>query len=340
MTKQVLIVGGGVAGLEASGILSKMGYKVTILENSDKIGGKLNRWANLFPNHRPASEILDHLKLQLDAQTSVLTKTSVSKISKNASRFEATLTDGSSLDADAILVSTGFELFDARKKEEYGYKIYENVITSADLEQLFKEGKDIKTSKGKTPQRIGFIHCVGSRDEKVGNTYCSKVCCVTGVKQAIEVKERIPGCEVFNFYMDLRMFDRYFEDIYKEAQMKHHVQFVRGRLSEAFENPDGSVIVKVEDTLLGKPMKMSLDLVVLLIGMVPAQTAGWSGNGTRFECGADGFFTPADEHLRSVCSRNEGIFYAGTCTGPKTIENTITEARAAALEIVNYLNKN
>ncbi|NJO70443.1 MAG: CoB--CoM heterodisulfide reductase iron-sulfur subunit A family protein, partial [Bacteroidetes bacterium] len=104
---------------------------------------------------------------------------------------------------------------------------------------------------GKTPQRIGIVHCVGSRDEKAGNTYCSKVCCVTGVKQAIELKEQLPSSEIFNFYMDLRMYDRYFEDLYKEAQVKHHVQFIRGRLSEAFENPDGTVMIKIEDTLWG-----------------------------------------------------------------------------------------
>lgn len=338
MSKKVLIIGGGVAGLEASGILSKLGFVVTIIEESEHIGGKLNRWSHLFPSRRPASEVLDHLKIQLDPNTTVITNTKVTDITINNNTIDAVLSTGNHIDADAILISTGFELFDARKKEEYGYHIYENVITSADLEKTLKEGKEIKTSKGKTPQRIGIIHCVGSRDEKVGNTYCSKVCCVTGVKQAIEIKELLPSCEVFNFYMDLRMFDRHFEDLYQEAQMKHHVQFVRGRLSEAFENSDGTVMVKVEDTLLGKPMKMNLDLVVLLVGMT-------SGNNSLFrqklhlETGNDGFYLPADEHLKSVCSKQKGIFFAGACTGPKTIENTITEARAAALEIAGYLNE-
>ena len=267
MSKKVLIIGGGVAGLEASGVLSKLGFEVTIVEESDRIGGKLKCWSHLFPSRRAASEVLDYLEIHLDSNTTIITNSKIADINVNKSSIEAVLNNGEHLGADAVLISTGFELFDARKKEEYGYHIYENVITSADLEKIFKEGKDIKTAKGKTPQRIGIIHCVGSRDEKVGNTYCSKVCCVTGVKQAIEIKEKLPSCEVFNFYMDLRMFGRHFEDLYQEAQMKHHVQFVRGRLSEAFENPDGTVMIKVEDTLLGKPMKMNLDIIVLLVGM-------------------------------------------------------------------------
>lgn len=339
MSQKVLIIGGGVAGLEASSVLSRLGFVVTIVESSDRIGGKLNQWSHLFPTRRPASEVLNHLKLKLDPTTTIITNSKINEIKSQNDSFLATLSCGSNLEADAVLVSTGFELFDARKKEEYGYKIYENVITSADLEKIFKEGKELKTTQGKKPQRVGVIHCVGSRDEKVGNTYCSKVCCVTGVKQAMEIKEHLPNCEVFNFYMDLRMFDRYFEDLYKEAQMKYHVQFVRGRLSEAFEGPDGTITIKVEDTLLGKPMKMNLDMVVLMVGMTASSTQTLKEQ-LKLEIGTDGFYLPADEHLKSVCSKQKGIFFAGACTGPKTIENTITEARAAALEIAGYLNKN
>ena len=159
------------------------------------------------------------------------------------------------LTADAILVTTGYDLFNASKKEEYGYGIYDNVITSAELEKLFSEGKSIVTSKGLPPKRVGFIHCVGSRDEKVGNKYCSKVCCVTAVKQAIELKERIPDVEAFCFYMDLRMYGMHFETLYRDSQEKYGVNFIRGRLSEACENIDGTILIKVEDTLAGRPLK-------------------------------------------------------------------------------------
>ena len=154
--------------------------------------------------------------------------------------------------ANAVLLTTGFDIFDAGRKEEYGYGIYDNVITSVELEEAFKSGMPLQTVQGGTPSRIGFIHCVGSRDEKAGNMHCSKVCCVTAVKQAIEVKEMFPSAEVFLFYMDLRMFGRHFEELYKEAQQKYGIQFIRARLSEAFENPDGTLQIRIEDTLAGQ----------------------------------------------------------------------------------------
>ena len=117
------------------------------------------------------------------------------------------------------------------------------------------------------PRRIGFVHCVGSRDEKVGNRYCSKVCCATAVKQACEIKQQFPDAVVYCFYMDLRMFGRGYEDMYLEAQKKYGVIFVRGRVSEVSEDKDGHLFVKAEDTLSGKPLRVTLDLLVLMAGM-------------------------------------------------------------------------
>ena len=245
--------------------------------------------------------------------------------------------NGEELKADAILVSTGFEVFNARKKEEYGYGIYDNVITSADLENVFRNHGELKTSSGKAPERIGIIHCVGSRDEKAGHSYCSQVCCITAVKQAIEIREMLPKSEVFCFYMDLRMFGRHFETIYKDAQVKHGVQFIRGRLSEAFENVNGSIMLKAEDTLLGKPLKMNVDMVVLMAGITPSASASKIKDMLELELADDGFFMPFEVPYGSTQTSIPGVFVAGTSTGPKTMENTIIEARAAALNIKEYL---
>ncbi len=157
-------------------------------------------------------------------------------------KFSVQYNDEKSESAEALILATGYELFDAHRKEEYGYGIYNNVITSADLEKMFRSGKPLTTLNGKTPRKIGIVHCVGSRDEKVGNLYCSKVCCVTGVKQAIEIKKMVPGCDVFSFYMDLRMFDRHFEEMYFEAQQKWGVNFIHGRLSECAETTEFDLV--------------------------------------------------------------------------------------------------
>lgn len=338
-SKKVLVIGGGVAGTETSVKLSEMGYQVTIVEQSDKLGGKLNQWDRLFPNQQPAKDLLQTLKKSLNQNIKPFYNTTVSHIKKENNDFIATLSDGQNINANALVLSTGFDIFNARKKEEYGYGIYDNVITSADLEKIFREEQKITTSSGEKPKRVGIIHCVGSRDEKVGNTYCSQVCCITAVKQAIEIKEQLPETDVFCFYMDLRMFGRHFEEIYKKAQIEYGIQFIRGRLSESFENPDGSVMLKAEDTLLNKPLKINVDLVVLMVGMEPSKSLASLINDLNVETGSDGFFAQADMHYASVKTSSSGVFVAGACTGPKTMEATLNEARSAALEVAKYLDK-
>jgi heterodisulfide reductase subunit A2 len=335
--KHVLVIGGGVAGMEASLKLSELGFSVTVVEQTGKLGGKLNQWDRLFPHNLPAKDLLARLKSSFNGNIQKYINTEVTSIQRTKTQFLYSLKNGEELKADAILISTGFDVFDAQKKEEYGYGIYDNVMTSSDLEQLFRNQQPLKTRDGKIPERIGIIHCVGSRDEKAGNTYCSQVCCITAVKQAIEIRENLPGSEVFCFYMDLRMFGRHFENIYKDAQMKYGVQFVRGRLSESFENPNGSVMLKVEDTLLGKPLKMNVDIVVLMVGMVPSAKTGKLKELLSIETGDDNFFMPSDVPYGSSKTTIPGVFVAGACTGPKTMENTINEARAAAFAIKDYL---
>jgi heterodisulfide reductase subunit A len=137
--------------------------------------------------------------------------------------------------------------------------------------------------------------------------------------------------------MDLRMFGRHFEELYKEAQLKHGIQFIRARLSEAFENPDGSLQIRIEDTLLGKPMKMQIDMMVLMVGIQQDRQKGnvlelaGIGNDT------DNFMLQPDPYFSSSSTGVEGIFCAGGITGPKTIDETMVEARAAVADIERYL---
>jgi len=337
MAKKVVVIGGGIAGMESSAYLAEMGYDVTLLEKENSLGGHLRNWERLFPTMRLGSEVLDFLKLGVETKVNVIRNASITKVNHIDDRFQVELDRGASFIADAILVTTGYDVFDATKKEEYGYGIYDNVITSADLEQMFLKGKEVVTPTGKTPKKIGLVHCVGSRDEKVGHVYCSKVCCVTAVKQSIEIKERLPESEIYCFYMDLRMYGMHFEALYKEAQEKYAVNFVRGRLSEACENQDHSILVKVEDTLAGKPMKLSVDLLVLMVGFVPSAGTKQVGKLMGLDFGINGFFKTKDQHTLTNVSNIRGVFFAGSCTGPKTITNTITDARAAATTVASYL---
>ena len=334
--KSVAIIGGGVAGMEAAAQLSGRGFSVTVIEKSDSLGGRLNQWHALFPSREPAHQLLARLKQKITGVNFVF-NASVTGVEKNDDGFAIHIDHNRMITANALLLTTGFDIFDAEKKEEYGYGIYDNVITSVDLEKAFNSGKPLQTVQGKTPKRIGFIHCVGSRDEKAGNMHCSKVCCVTAVKQAIEVKEMYPETEVFLFYMDLRLFGRHYEELYKEAQQKYGIQFIRARLSEAFENPDGSVQIRIEDTLLAKPLKMTLDMLVLMVGIQPDKKPDNMIDKLGLLKDADGFLLQEDQFVLPFNTGIAGLYSAGGVTGPKTIEETLNEARAVAAEITTFL---
>ena len=338
MDKHIVVIGGGVAGIEAAGTLADLGQKVSVIEKHEELGGHITGWHALFPDRRPASEVTEYLKHRIRQDNiSIITKATVNSMHNHGNTITLDVSDGTSMIADAVIVATGFDLFDARRKEEYGYGIYENVITSADLEVMFTE-KKVLTSDGRVPSRIGFVHCVGSRDEKVSNFHCSKVCCVTAVKQAIEVREVLPDCEVFCFYMDMRMFGPFYEELYRESQEKYNVNYIRGKVSEAASTINGRISVRVEDTLAGRPLKMEVDMLVLMVGMEMAKTGKLLAEASGLSTGVNRFLESTDHHYGSNGSDMKGIFYAGTCTAPMNITDTISHARAAAIETMNYLN--
>jgi len=337
--KKALIVGGGIAGLEVANQLAETGVTVHLIEKTNVIGGHVSQWYQVFPDRDLADNIVNNLKNKTKSKVNFHFSTFITKSEKNKNDYIVELSDGESIVADTIILATGFDVFNAAIKEEYGYSIYHNVITSVELEKKLKNKSKILTTTSKEPENIAFIHCVGSRDEKVNHRYCSKVCCATAVKQAIELSEIFPNAQIFCFYMDLRMFDRYFEELYYEAQIKHKIKFIRGRLSEVAENQDETLVLKTEDTLSGKPLKLTIDMLVLMVGMEAPRDNEHIIKTLNLEKSTDSFLRNKDEHLNKNISNQEGIFLAGTCTGPKTISETIADARSAATEVMKYLNK-
>ena len=334
--KHTIIIGGGIAGMQCALTLSRQGVATTIIEKENDLGGKLRNWHVLFPTFTPADEVLSQMRHKLSTATNVTIKTGceATKITPTA----VTLATGEELKCDAVVIATGFTLFDARIKEEYGYGIYDNVVTSADLEQMFNQG-EVKLSTGETPRRIAILHCVGSRDEKVCQRHCSKVCCVTGVKQAIELKRLFPAADVFNFYMDIRMFGPGYEEMYREAQQAYNVHFVRGRISEVSPTIDNRLQIKAEDTLTGRPLKLGVDMLVLLIGMRSNDLNATLEAESGLKCQPSGFMQPKDSFHGNVESGVEGIFYAGAVTAPKNVGESMNEGTTAAMAVVEWLSK-
>lgn len=334
--KHVIVIGGGIAGMQCASELLHQGIAVTIIEKERDLGGKIRNWHKLFPTFTPADEVLTSMRHRLKTSSNLTVKTGSEATLITPKKV--TLSTGEELKCDAAVVATGFTLFDAKVKEEYGYGIYDNVITSADLEQMFNEG-NVRLAQGGKPRRIAILHCVGSRDEKVCQRHCSKVCCVTGVKQAIELKRMFPMADVFNFYMDIRMFGPGYEEMYREAQTAYNVHFVRGRISEVSPTFDNRLQIKAEDTLTGRPLKMGVDMLVLLIGM----KSNAHNELLREECQLitqpSGFMQPKDSFLHNIESNVGGVFYAGAVTAPKSVGESINEGTAAAHSVIEWLEK-
>ena len=320
--------------METARQLKTLGLDPVIVEKSNSLGGHVAQWHCLFPDMTPARKVLEPYEEALkDVET--LLETEISSINRLQKDYSVVLSNGRTLNCSAVVFATGFRLFEAERKEEYGYGIYDHVITNKDLEAWFNTRSDERVPA--KPSAIGFVHCVGSRDLKAGNTQCSKVCCITAIKQAIELKEQFPNAEIYCFYMDLRLFGKKYEDFYINAQRDFGIHFIRGRVSEVCETIDGRVQVKAEDTLVGKPVKVKLDLLVLMSGIVCNKENQALAHSVQMPVDDDGFFRSKDNIISITEADRAGLFYAGTCTGPKTVPETVAEARSAALNVYNYL---
>ena len=334
---KVVIIGGGIAGMEAAGQLLRLGYEPVIVEKTDHLGGHVAGWHKLFPDMMDAAPLVEQLASQLDGAT-VYLNTRIAYMNRLKDGFSIMLSNGTGIVCRAVLIASGFRLFDASKKEEYGYGVYDHVVTNSDLEAWFNGNPDPRFPDN--PSTVAFVHCVGSRDLKAGNPQCSKVCCMTAIKQAIELKEKFPQAQIWCFYMDLRLFGKKYEDFYINAQRDYGVHFVRGRVSEVSEDIDGRVVLKAEDTLAGNQVRLKADMLVLMAGMLCNEDTVTIARMVHADVDSDGFMRSRDNIYRINESNRRGIFFAGACTGTKTVPETIAEARASALEIHNYLSGN
>jgi heterodisulfide reductase subunit A len=342
----VAVIGGGPGGLRAAHGIAEIGGKAVLIEQRDLLGGTpvTESYAGLTPRGEPAQPQIRQMADLVTAHPLIEVRlgSELAGVAGEPGAFTLTLRssrapEARTVECGAIVLATGFDHFDpGRSTQMYGYYELPDVVTQPELEAMMSEHRVLRPSNGQPPERICFVQCVGSRDRQIGNEYCSKVCCGVASKEAIEIRKLLPGSKVFIFYIDMRTYGYWETEIYWPAQEQHHVQYVKGLISEVLQKGD-RLVVRGEDTTMGRPMELLMDLVVLSVGMEPstgtrrvAELLGVKQN--RF-----GFIDAAGAPLDPVSTDREGIFACGAALGPADLEDTVSSAAAAAMKAVAYL---
>ncbi|HJJ35828.1 MAG TPA: CoB--CoM heterodisulfide reductase iron-sulfur subunit A family protein [Methanocorpusculum sp.] len=413
--KECVVIGGGVAGIQAAMDLANNGVHVTIVEREPSIGGHMAMLDKTFPTNDCSMCILSPKMAEVSRHPNIaiMTMTEVEQISGTAGNFTVSVTkypryikesectgcgecvsvcpvevynkfdaglgvrhaiykphaqavpnlvvrdmahcircglcveacgkravlnlgedmvENKELKADAIIFATGYTLFDAQKKSQFGYLKYADVITSLEFERMINAGGPTfgelrRLSDGSTPKSVVFVQCVGSRDLALGRNYCSCVCCMYALKNAMLIREHYPDTEVAILYNDLRAYGKGYEEYYERAK-KAGVVFIRAFPGEV-ENAGDHLILPLENTETGEFVQLDADLVVLSVGMSPEPDTVRLAEKLGITLDTHRFLLPADRYSPSKSSV-AGIFIAGTALAPKDIPDSVISGGAAA----------
>jgi heterodisulfide reductase subunit A len=247
-----------------------------------------------------------------------------------------------SVQVGAVVVCTGYKEFDAARITHYGYGKLPNVITSFEFEKMLRGGK-IQTQKGRTPQYFAIIHCVGSRSQEF-HGYCSRVCCMTALKYAHEIKSAIPKAYVHDLYIDMHAFGKGHEDFYRQSSEVKTMFLMYGKnehpvIKKAGPKDDCEMLIEVDEKLSGEVIEIPADLVILMVGMEAAPDSEEVARLVNISQDKEGWFIESHPKLDPVATTTEGIFIAGACAAPKDIPDSVAQARACAARILGKIAK-
>ncbi|HOD35948.1 MAG TPA: FAD-dependent oxidoreductase [Syntrophales bacterium] len=337
--KRALVIGGGPAGMEAAIQIGQAGFGVILVEREPEPGGTLKKLVSSFPKwENPADLVMVKRQMAEDNRNvECLTGTTVLSAERRQKGFRVTLRqsiNGGSreVNVDAVILATGFDLMDVSIYGEYGYGIYPNVMSSLEFEDRIRGWKE---GAGPPPKGVAFFKCVGSRDRSKGFPYCSRICCMYTAKQAGLVKDLFPGAKVYVFYMDYRAAGKRYEEFVRDVIEKKHVRYVRGRPAKVVPE-NGRLLVRAEDTLMGIPVEVAVDAVVLASAIVPrAETRALA---KMFGALTDEYgFIESLPYVPARCG--EKVFFAGGCGFAVETQGALQQGAAAAAEVIALLSK-
>ena len=335
MTKPVLVVGAGPAGLSAAHSLASLGQQTILVDKADRLGGSpiLSGYAKLVPSGEWARDAIGGMvdRVTDNPMVQVHTGSSISAFSGEAGNFDVTLSGGEKLNVGSAVLCTGFTHFDSVNKPEWGFGTYEDVVTTTQVEQMISSGQGVRCpSDGRKPERVAILLCVGSRDRQIGREWCSKICCTVSCNMAMEIREELPNCHVYIYYMDIRTFGLYETGYYWKSQEEFKVKYIKARIAEVTSNGD-KLVVKGEDTLVKRPITIPFDMVVHAIGMDPNVDNQSIAETFGIDLEQHGFIGKGDSYGNLGETSRPGVFVAGAATGPETIDDSIAQGKAAAM---------
>ena len=354
MCPNVLVIGGGIAGMTAALELADAGNQVYLVEKQLRLGGNIARIDLTAPYLYSARDLLSErvTRTMNHKQVKVFMHSKVTTLSGFVGNFAATiesLPENGSRDNHTteikignVIICTGYKEFDATRITHYGYGKLPNVITSFELEKMIRAGR-IETREGKVPKYVAIIHCVGSRNKEF-HTYCSRVCCMTALKYTQEIKSANPDCYVSDVYIDMHAFGKGHEDFYRRSSEVKTLFLMydkenRPVIHKAGPRDDCEMLIEVNERLSRELIEIPADLVVLMVGMEAREDAAEVAHLANISQDKDGWFIESHPKLEPVATTTDGIFIAGTCVAPKDIPDSVAQARAAAARILARIVK-
>ena len=236
-----------------------------------------------------------------------------------------------------IILATGFELTHLEAKKQYGHGKLKNVIDPLMMERFLAPtgpyGRVLRPGDGKEPTTIAYVQCAGSRDGTLGIDYCSRICCMYAIKQAMLLSGALPMAEITIYYMDIRTFGKGYEQFYQNAQAMG-VEFVHGKVAQIREDEEQNPVLRVEITETGEVVERTHDLVVLSLGMVPAYDPHHL---YRVALGQDKFVDIPSPNSEPCLTNQPGIFVTGAAMAPMDIVDSIVTAGAAAISAAAFI---
>lgn len=344
ITPATLVIGGGISGITAALEIADAGHKVFLVEKEGRLGGHTAGADLAFPHMVSMQQFLEPkvTRVMNHPHIEVFLGSRIGEISGYVGNFEAEISGNKRQSKPVrfgnIVVATGLKPFDPSSVNLHGYGKLTDVYTSVEFEQMLKSG-EIKTREGKVPRHVAIIHCVGSRHDDY-HPYCSRTCCMLGLKYCNQIRSALPGTHIYDIYADMRSFGKSCEELYTETASRK-IMFLNfdqrqgiPQITRAGQDEDCTMLIEFRERLSNESVEVPADMVILLVAMEAREDARETAHKVGVSMCSNDFYIEKHPKLDPVATTTDGVYIVGSCQGPKDITDSVAQARAAASRIL------